>query len=105
MEKNIMVQILVAENDSLLHTQLWIDPGEEFVHYAHNGSPVDVTFAVKGNFLHSVRDVKWTCICTLRGQASTYFWKTELTCLSWALIINSIGLLVSSRLLVVLDVF
>ncbi|XP_039155057.1 uncharacterized protein LOC104415584 [Eucalyptus grandis] len=49
MEKNIniMVQILVAENDSLLHTQLWIDPAEEFVQYAHNGNPADVTFAVK----------------------------------------------------------
>ncbi|KAL3728322.1 hypothetical protein ACJRO7_032988 [Eucalyptus globulus] len=35
------------ENDSLLHTQLWIDPVEEFVQYAHNGNPVDVTFAVK----------------------------------------------------------
>ncbi|KAF8018028.1 hypothetical protein BT93_H3048 [Corymbia citriodora subsp. variegata] len=35
------------ENDSLLHTQLWIDPAEEFVEYAHNGNPVDVTFAVK----------------------------------------------------------
>ncbi|XP_048139714.1 uncharacterized protein LOC115752807 isoform X7 [Rhodamnia argentea] len=35
------------ENDSLLHTQLWIDPAEEFVQYAHNGNPVDVTFAVK----------------------------------------------------------
>ncbi|XP_056168048.1 uncharacterized protein LOC115694557 isoform X8 [Syzygium oleosum] len=42
-----MVQILVAENDSLLHTQLWIDPAEELVQYAHNGNPVDVTFAVK----------------------------------------------------------
>ncbi|XP_056168041.1 uncharacterized protein LOC115694557 isoform X2 [Syzygium oleosum] len=47
MEKNIMVQILVAENDSLLHTQLWIDPAEEFVQYAHSSNPVDVTFAVK----------------------------------------------------------
>ncbi|XP_039156162.1 uncharacterized protein LOC104415633 [Eucalyptus grandis] len=35
------------ENDSLLHTQLWIDPAEEFVRYTHNGNPVDVTFAVK----------------------------------------------------------
>ncbi|KAL3728336.1 hypothetical protein ACJRO7_033002 [Eucalyptus globulus] len=35
------------ENDSLLHTQLWIDPVEEFVQYTHNGNPVDVTFAVK----------------------------------------------------------
>ncbi|KAK3418658.1 hypothetical protein EUGRSUZ_H04573 [Eucalyptus grandis] len=33
------------ENDSLLHTQLWIDPAEEFAQYVHNGNPVDVTFA------------------------------------------------------------
>ncbi|KAI3754939.1 hypothetical protein L1987_54731 [Smallanthus sonchifolius] len=35
------------ENDSSLHTQLWIDPSEEFVQYRHTGDPVDVTFAVK----------------------------------------------------------
>lgn len=35
------------ENDSSLHTQLWIDPCEEFVQYAHTGDPVDVTFGVK----------------------------------------------------------
>ncbi|PSS26519.1 Cell cycle checkpoint control protein like [Actinidia chinensis var. chinensis] len=35
------------ENDSSLHTQLWIDPAEEFVQYAHVGDPVDVTFGVK----------------------------------------------------------
>ncbi|XP_062084813.1 uncharacterized protein LOC133790969 [Humulus lupulus] len=35
------------ENDSSLHTQLWIDPMEEFVHYTHTGDPVDVTFGVK----------------------------------------------------------
>lgn len=35
------------ENDSLLHTQLWIDPSEEFVHYTHTGDPVDVTFGMK----------------------------------------------------------
>ncbi|PIA61475.1 hypothetical protein AQUCO_00300761v1 [Aquilegia coerulea] len=33
--------------DSALHTQLWIDPTEEFLQYAHTGDPVDVTFAVK----------------------------------------------------------
>lgn len=38
---------LSAENDSTLHTQLWIDPTEEFVQYTHAGCPVDVTFAVK----------------------------------------------------------
>ncbi|KAG8390987.1 hypothetical protein BUALT_Bualt01G0140900 [Buddleja alternifolia] len=35
------------ENDSSLHTQLWIDPTEEFVQYSHTGDPVDVTFGVK----------------------------------------------------------
>lgn len=35
------------ENDSSLHTQLWIDPCEEFVQYTHTGDPVDVTFGVK----------------------------------------------------------
>ncbi|XP_047322290.1 cell cycle checkpoint control protein RAD9A isoform X2 [Impatiens glandulifera] len=35
------------ENDSSLHTQLWIDPTEEFMLYTHNRDPVDVTFAVK----------------------------------------------------------
>ncbi|XP_030503041.2 uncharacterized protein LOC115718407 [Cannabis sativa] len=35
------------ENDSSLHTQLWIDPMEEFVQYTHTGDPVDVTFGVK----------------------------------------------------------
>lgn len=35
------------DNDSLLHTQLWIDPKEEFLQYVHNGDPVDVTFSVK----------------------------------------------------------
>ncbi|KAL8109349.1 uncharacterized protein LOC141671985 isoform X2 [Apium graveolens] len=35
------------DNDSSLHTQLWIDPSEEFVQYNHTGNPVDVTFGVK----------------------------------------------------------
>ncbi|KAK8977745.1 hypothetical protein V6N11_000072 [Hibiscus sabdariffa] len=35
------------ENDSSLHTQLWIDPSEEFVQYTHTGNPVDVTFSMK----------------------------------------------------------
>ncbi|CAH9087352.1 unnamed protein product [Cuscuta europaea] len=35
------------ENDSSLHTQLWIDPTEEFLQYTHTGNPVDVTFGVK----------------------------------------------------------
>ncbi|TKV96158.1 hypothetical protein SEVIR_9G410900v4 [Setaria viridis] len=33
--------------DTRLHTQLWIDPAEEFVEYVHAGDPVDVTFGVK----------------------------------------------------------
>ncbi|KZV41780.1 hypothetical protein F511_17149 [Dorcoceras hygrometricum] len=36
-----------TENESLLHTQLWIDPKEELVQYAHFRDPVDVTFGVK----------------------------------------------------------
>ncbi|XP_042475488.1 cell cycle checkpoint control protein RAD9A isoform X1 [Macadamia integrifolia] len=35
------------ESDAALHTQLWIDPIEEFLQYTHSGDPVDVTFAVK----------------------------------------------------------
>ncbi|XP_039786125.1 cell cycle checkpoint control protein RAD9A-like isoform X3 [Panicum virgatum] len=33
--------------ETRLHTQLWIDPVEEFVEYVHAGDPVDVTFGVK----------------------------------------------------------
>ncbi|KAG8097300.1 hypothetical protein GUJ93_ZPchr0013g37509 [Zizania palustris] len=33
--------------DTRLHTQLWIDPAEEFLEYVHSGDPVDVTFGVK----------------------------------------------------------
>ncbi|CAI0459924.1 unnamed protein product [Linum tenue] len=39
--------LLTVDNDSSLHTQLWIDPTEEFVHYNHVGDPVDITFGVK----------------------------------------------------------
>ncbi|KAK7258898.1 hypothetical protein RIF29_24487 [Crotalaria pallida] len=35
------------DNDSSLHTQLWIDPKEEFLQYFHTGDPIDVTFSVK----------------------------------------------------------
>ncbi|XP_010546716.1 PREDICTED: cell cycle checkpoint control protein RAD9A isoform X2 [Tarenaya hassleriana] len=35
------------DSDSLLHTQLWIDPSEEFLQYIHAGDPVDVTFSMK----------------------------------------------------------
>jgi cell cycle checkpoint control protein RAD9A len=40
-------RFFMADNDSLLHTQLWIDPKEEFLQYVHTGDPVDVTFSVK----------------------------------------------------------
>ncbi|KAK3151602.1 hypothetical protein QOZ80_3AG0248010 [Eleusine coracana subsp. coracana] len=33
--------------DTRLHTQLWIDPSEEFEEYVHNGDPVDVTLGLK----------------------------------------------------------
>ncbi|CAN6468352.1 unnamed protein product [Victoria cruziana] len=33
--------------DASLHTQLWIDPAEEFLQYTHRGDPVDVTFSMK----------------------------------------------------------
>lgn len=36
-----------VDSGSSLHTQLWIDPVEEFLQYAHAGNPVDVTFGVK----------------------------------------------------------
>ncbi|GLT90230.1 hypothetical protein SLE2022_081730 [Rubroshorea leprosula] len=38
---------VTKDNDASLHTQLWIDPMEEFVQYTHNGDPVDVTFSMK----------------------------------------------------------
>ncbi|KAF8401492.1 hypothetical protein HHK36_012432 [Tetracentron sinense] len=34
------------DSDAALHTQLWIDPAEEFLQYTHTGEPVDVTFDV-----------------------------------------------------------
>ncbi|KAL4202813.1 hypothetical protein AMTRI_Chr02g223050 [Amborella trichopoda] len=33
--------------DAALHTQLWINPAEEFLLYTHTGDPVDVTFSMK----------------------------------------------------------
>lgn len=33
--------------DTRLHTQLWIDPVEEFEEYVHTGDPVDVTLGLK----------------------------------------------------------
>lgn len=38
---------MTDNNDAKLHTQLWIDPAEEFLQYSHTGNPVDVTFGVK----------------------------------------------------------
>ncbi|CAH8259451.1 unnamed protein product [Arabidopsis lyrata] len=35
------------DGDALLHTQLWIDPSEEFLQYTHAGDPVDITFSLK----------------------------------------------------------
>ncbi|XP_068663434.1 uncharacterized protein [Aristolochia californica] len=34
-------------SDASLHTQLWLDPAEEFLQYKHGGDAVDVTFSVK----------------------------------------------------------
>lgn len=42
-----MTKDFMADNDTLLHTQLWIDPKEEFLQYVHTGDPIDVTFSVK----------------------------------------------------------
>ena len=42
-----MLIFSTVENDLSLHTQLWIDPTEEFLQYTHTGDPVDVTFGVK----------------------------------------------------------
>lgn len=38
---------LSDNTDTALHTQLWVDPAEEFLQYTHSGEPVDVTFCVK----------------------------------------------------------
>lgn len=43
----IKILFFISENDLSLHTQLWIDPTEEFVQYTHTSDPVDVTFGVK----------------------------------------------------------
>lgn len=42
-----MLVVVVDDSDSALHTQLWIDPAEEFLQYTHVGDAVDVTFGVK----------------------------------------------------------
>ena len=44
----VTLVFLFADNSDLaLHTQLWIDRAEEFLHFTHLGDPVDVTFGVK----------------------------------------------------------
>ncbi|EOY11496.1 Cell cycle checkpoint control protein family isoform 5 [Theobroma cacao] len=60
------------DNDSSLHTQLWIDPMEECVQYTHTGDPVDVTFSVKE--LKAAR-LTFTCFLTKRendGSGSNF---------------------------------
>lgn len=51
-----MVIMFSRQNDvdsgSSLHTQLWIDPVEEFLQYVHTGNPVDVTVGVKELKVH-----------------------------------------------------
>lgn len=47
LRKHFILKTSIVDNDSSLHTQLWIDPTEEFVQYNHTGDPVDVTFGVK----------------------------------------------------------
>ncbi|WVZ56909.1 hypothetical protein U9M48_007375 [Paspalum notatum var. saurae] len=44
---NVVLDGVADDCDMRLHTQLWIDPVEEFVEYVHAGDPVDVTFGVK----------------------------------------------------------
>lgn len=56
-----MPNSLTADSDALLHTQLWIDPMEEFVHYSHSGDPVDITFGVKE--LKVLRFELWNLTC------------------------------------------
>ena len=45
--ENVLVYGVADDCDTRLHTQLWIDPAEEFVEFVHAGDPVDVTFGVK----------------------------------------------------------
>lgn len=47
MQLKLNSSFLISENDTSLHTQLWIDPVEEFVQYTHTRDPVDITFGVK----------------------------------------------------------
>jgi len=48
----MMLSFEISDSGSSLHTQLWIDPVEEFLQYAHTGNPVDVTFGVKELKVH-----------------------------------------------------
>ncbi|KAL6902165.1 hypothetical protein ACP4OV_005041 [Aristida adscensionis] len=43
----VVIYGVVDDCDTRLHTQLWIDPTEEFIEYVHTGDPVDVTFGMK----------------------------------------------------------
>jgi hypothetical protein len=56
----------MADNDSLLHTQLWIDPKEEFLQYVHTGDPVDVTFSVKELKVQSAKPFDFDCSSTFK---------------------------------------
>ncbi|THU47391.1 hypothetical protein C4D60_Mb09t14990 [Musa balbisiana] len=42
-------------SDATLHTQLWIDPAEEFFQYTHTGDPVDVTFGSAAKSSDTIR--------------------------------------------------
>jgi cell cycle checkpoint control protein RAD9A len=56
----------MADNDSLLHTQLWIDPKEEFLQYVHTGDPVDVTFSVKELKVQLAKPFDFDCSSTFK---------------------------------------
>jgi cell cycle checkpoint control protein RAD9A len=58
--------IFMADNDSLLHTQLWIDPKEEFLQYVHTGDPVDVTFSVKELKVQLAKPFDFDCSSTFK---------------------------------------
>jgi cell cycle checkpoint control protein RAD9A len=59
-------RFFMADNDSLLHTQLWIDPKEEFLQYVHTGDPVDVTFSVKELKVQSAKPFDFDCSSTFK---------------------------------------
>lgn len=73
-----------VENDSSLHTQLWIDPTEEFVQYNHIRGPVDVTFGVKeskvSSFFMSLTGTPINALSTLRP----FLFISQMTCNNFA---------------------